>query len=235
MGFSDDFNDNLLDPKWEVYIEDRGIVKEQNQRLEFLMPKYPEETGSYRNLVVSKEPSGVEGSDLSLAVCLNGCWEADVLVANQKVFRRYPENCYRVGVYNHYDPDTPDVGRIWLTVRRYEGGRYHRLYNEIIGDYPFDRDMVVKISMLFRRNATFYADWGLGEQFLVKEPYALPSYLNYLYMRARSDYMRYGTAWFDDVVPTVSPPTPPPAAAPLIILGEVSMGALLTYIGLFLR
>jgi len=202
MIFSDDFNDNYLDPaKWEVVIETGGEVREQNQRLEFIMPR-----GSYSAFVVSRDMHNVEGKEATIRMSGAGCSEVSFYVANEKVSAMNPDNCYRVALINVYDPERPSVGEIDLRVHHRVDRRWKLLYGETIGSYPADRDMVVEVMVNFGNGkASFYADWGLGEEFLAEESYALPSYENYMYMRSESDRERFGTAWFDDFSLTTPP------------------------------
>jgi len=200
MGFSDDFNDNYLDPtKWEI-LRTGGAVYERNQRLEFVMPYY----GSYRLFVGSVESQNVKDSKLSVVMNLGGCDEVSIRLANSKYIdpNKNPDNLYRIGLINVYDPEYPDIGDIDLRVHNRVNGRWKTLYSETIGKYPEDRDMTVMVGISFEGGkASFYID----ERFIVEEYYALPSYENYFYMTVEASPDRCGTAWFDDVTFTIPP------------------------------
>jgi hypothetical protein len=220
--FWDDFNDNYLDPdKWEAIVETGGSIIEQNQRLELVMPRYPN-AGTYKAFVVSKASENVDGEEIPTTMCLGGCFAVDVKVGNEKVSKGNPTNYYMVNLGNMYDPDNPSVGDIVLRVFRRGPAGSKYLYDTVIGSYPADKNMTVRARMVFKNGkASFYADWGAGEKFLAQEDYALPSLENYFYMRAISDNNRYGTAWFDDVgVPLL----PKAAVAALPILAPMVLG-----------
>jgi hypothetical protein len=198
--FWDDFNDNYLDPnKWEAIVETGGSIMERNQRLEFIMPRYPN-TGTYKAFVVSVASENVNGEEILSTMCLGGCTGVDVKVGNEKVAKGNPTNYYMVRLVSMYDPDNPSVGDIVLRVFRKSPSGSQYLYDKVIGSYPAGKNMTVRARMVFKYGkASFYADWGAGEKFLAEENYALPSLENYFYMRADSSDQRYGTAWFDDV------------------------------------
>jgi hypothetical protein len=200
MVFSDDFNDNYLDPaKWEAVVETGGSIKEQNQRLEFMMPRYPN-AGTYVAFVVSKASENVDGEEIPATMCLGGCTTVYIMIGNEKVSKGIPKNYYAILLASMYEEENPSVGEIALRVVRRGPAGTRFLYDEVIGSYPTNKNMTVRARMVFKDGkASFYADWGAGEQFLAEENYALPSLENYFYMRAISDNNRYGTAWFDDV------------------------------------